>query len=666
MIASAAWLAAASLRLRGVTDFLLTVYVLAVGSIVLVALVLSPFEAFTRAGVLIASAVLTATAGGAWMLRGRPAPPAFGPLARSARDALRDPVVAVPAAAVGAGLAYAAALAVATPPNDYDTLWYHLPRAALWRQEHAVGYLERVNDLRLDVFTPGAEIVSSWIMVLDGSERFAALFQLVAVMALMLAVAGIGRRLGLEPRAAALGALLFASLPVVALQASTALNDLAVASFLVIVVHFVLEGRPTGLVVGAVSLGLAVATKTTALLALPLLAIVVFALSPWRRWPAIALSGAAGIVLGAFWYVVNLAESGSLMPRFVPIVPGPSLDDEETALLLPAAVARLAVDAFDPAGSVGRDRYLYAVAGAVLIAAGLTVAARRRSRTGAITAVVAAGLVLIPVLFVSLYDRLLRGFQRFWLEVEPDLAFIGYPRDADAPSPFVSWYGPLGLLLLVVSVPLAIRDVRRGALRRAGVLLALLPVFYVVPIAAALSYNAFHGRYLMPAVALAATTWGLVLRVRPFAWAAAAIAAVTVCLSFVHYREKPAGFAILGGSDVESVWSESRPEVFAHSLAPGGSGTLGALEERAAAGDTVALRIRQDDVSYPFFGADLDRRIVFVDDTGGLDEKADWLVVAPGLSAAVCSAGWHSLPTGEPGWRLYRRVGLCPGETADS
>jgi hypothetical protein len=169
----------------------------------------------------------------------------------------------------------------------------------------------------------------------------------------------------------------------------------------------------------------------------------------------------------------------------------------------------------------------------------------------------------------------------------------------------------------------------------------------------------------MSAVALAAATWGLVLRVRALAWAAAAIATVTVVLSFVHYAEKPAGFAVLGGDNPRSVWNESRIEILAHSRAPGGAGPLQVLEQQAAPGDTVALRIRQDDVSYPFFGADLDRRIVFVEETGGLDASADWLVVAPGLAADVCDEGWHSLPVAEPDWRLYRRVALCPGETAE-
>ena len=82
-------------------------------------------------------------------------------------------------------------------------------------------------------------------------------------------------------------------------------------------------------------------------------------------------------------------------------------------------------------------------------------------------------------------------------------------------------------------------------------------------------------------------------------------------------------------------------------------------------GETVALRLNSDNVSYPYFGDGLDRRIVYVDDEGGLDADADWLVVAPGLNVEICPAGWRrELAAG--GWRLYRRVGLCPGESAAS
>lgn len=667
LIAATAWLVSASLRLRGAIDFLLSLYLGATSAVMVMVLAVSPFDALTRGWLVLALAMLTGTAAAVWVLRGRPAQPSLRPFLSAGRDVLRDPVVALPAAAVGIGFVYSAVLAIATPPNDYDTLWYHLSKAAFWRQEHGVGYVERANDLRLDVFTPGAELVSGWAMTLSGDERFAALFQLFGLAATMLAIAGIARRLGLDRRAAALGALLFASLPVVVLQASTALNDLALASFLVIVVYFLLRDSRLHLALGGLALALAVATKATALIALPVLALLAFGLTPRRRWLDVALAGAGGIALGAFWYYVNRAETGSFVPRFAPTDDATTVSEDSGPVRYLALLSRLAIDAVDPAGSVGRDRYLYVVAAVVVLAVGIGFAARRRSRSVAIAAIVAACLVAVPAAFVTLHEKLLDGYQRLWVNAgESNLAFLGAERDAVPPSPFVSWYGALGVLLVLASVVLAAREVRRGALRRAGLIFALAPVLYLAVITVGLGYTIFHGRYLMPAVALGAATWGLVLHVRAVAWAAAVVAAVTVTLAFVHYVEKPAGFSVMGGDNPRSVWNESRVEVLAHSRAPGGAGPLRVIEEEAEDGDTVALRIRQDDVSYPYFGADLDRRVVFVEDTGGLDAEADWLVVAPGLAAGICAAGWRPLSTGEPGWRLYRRVGLCPGESAAS
>lgn len=667
LIAATAWLVSASLRLRGAIDFLLSLYLGATSAVMVMVLAVSPFDALTRGWLVLALAMLTGTAAAVWVLRGRPAQPSLRPFLSAGRDVLRDPVVALPAAAVGIGFVYSAVLAIATPPNDYDTLWYHLSKAAFWRQEHGVGYVERANDLRLDVFTPGAELVSGWAMTLSGDERFAALFQLFGLAATMLAIAGIARRLGLDRRAAALGALLFASLPVVVLQASTALNDLALASFLVIVVYFLLRDSRLHLALGGLALALAVATKATALIALPVLALLAFGLTPRRRWLDVALAGAGGIALGAFWYYVNRAETGSFVPRFAPTDDATTVSEDSGPVRYLALLSRLAIDAVDPAGSVGRDRYLYVVAAVVVLAVGIGFAARRRSRSVAIAAIVAACLVAVPAAFVTLHEKLLDGYQRLWVNAgESNLAFLGAERDAVPPSPFVSWYGALGVLLVLASVVLAAREVRRGALRRAGLIFALAPVLYLAVITVGLGYTIFHGRYLMPAVALGAATWGLVLHVRAVAWAAAVVAVVTVTLAFVHYVEKPAGFSVMGGDNPRSVWNESRVEVLAHSRAPGGAGPLRVIEEEAEDGDTVALRIRQDDVSYPYFGADLDRRVVFVEDTGGLDAEADWLVVAPGLAAGICAAGWRPLSTGEPGWRLYRRVGLCPGESAAS
>ena len=82
-------------------------------------------------------------------------------------------------------------------------------------------------------------------------------------------------------------------------------------------------------------------------------------------------------------------------------------------------------------------------------------------------------------------------------------------------------------------------------------------------------------------------------------------------------------------------------------------------------GETVALRLGLTDLSYWYFDPGLERRVVFVDDKGGLDADVDWLVVAPGLGVDICPSGWRR-ETAAGDWRVYRRVGLCPGESAAS
>ena len=664
LIAGAAWLVAASLRLRDAADFLLAVYLCATGGVILLVLALSPFGLVTRAGVLVASAGLVAAAGAVWHLRGRPAAPSMREAAAAAWTALRDPVLAVLAVGVALALAYTVALVVATPSNDFDELWYHLPRAAVWVQEQGLHYIDHANTSRLNENPPAAEILSAWAMALEGGDRFADIFQLVALVATLLAIARIARLLGFGHREAVFGALLFATLPVVALQAATAGNDVVMTSFVAVVVVFMLSDSRTALGLGAFALALSVLTKGTALFTIPLLAIVAAILVPRRRWLSVGVVGAVSIGAAGLWYAFHQAEAGGAGEE-----QGAVLDRGAQAepFMFPAFMARLAIDAVDPAGSVGRDRYAYAIAAAVLLVLAGAWAYRGRSRAAALSGVAAAALVLLPVAFESIYDTLRRGYQRALVGVDPDIAFRGYTRDPTVPGPFNSWYGPVGLIAFLAAAVLLIVAIRRGSLRKGVLVLALAPLITLAIVATTWGYSIWHGRFFMPAVALSAATWGVLHRVRALSWAVAAIALTTVLLSFLHYYPKPAGISLLDGRTGESVWTKSRTEII-ESLAPGPTPQnqlLRRLDDRARGGETIALRLNPDNVSYPYFGEGLDRHIAYLDDEGGLDAGADWLVVAPGLNVEICPTGWRrELAAG--GWRLYRRVGLCPGESAAS
>src|SRR5204863_444910 len=83
---------------------------------------------------------------------GRPRPPRMPvPRPRSA------PLLALFALAVSAAIAYQLFLAVATTPNNYDALTYHLTRAVAWLHQGHIGYFDAAAG-RANGFPPNAEI----------------------------------------------------------------------------------------------------------------------------------------------------------------------------------------------------------------------------------------------------------------------------------------------------------------------------------------------------------------------------------------------------------------------------------------------------------------------------------------------------------------------------
>ena len=289
-----------------------------------------------------------------WTMRERPRPPRVLPRQGVVRDALRDPALAILAVVVSCGWVYVLALAFFTPPLEWDVLTYHLPRASFWLQDEAVRYIDHANDARLNGNPPGGEIGLLWTMALSGGDRLVALPQLAAASALVVGVVGIAGRIGLSARSALLGGLLFASLPLVAVQAPTAYNDLVVASFLVIAAYASIGRGRSELVLLALAIALALTTKFTGILALPVLALVAAVANPIRRWPALAGAGLAGIALGSPWYIVNRVETG----HFDGALTNATAQVQERTLIAIAPTIRRELYSFvDFSGTRGIDLY---------------------------------------------------------------------------------------------------------------------------------------------------------------------------------------------------------------------------------------------------------------------------------------------------------------------
>ena len=289
------------LRLRSAVGFLLVAYLFASAEIVAGSLLLSTGRWLTRGPLLAFAAVVFGVAVVVWARLGRPRAPLTAATVRSFNATLRDPIVALLAGLTVVSQLYLLAVSLTVPQSLPDTMLYHLPRSALWKQQHAVAYVANVPEVAVNVFPPNAEIETAASMILSGGDRYAGLVQLVALAFACVAIVGVARRLGFDHRAAVFAALAFSTFTVVMLQTPTALNDLVVASLLIACAYFAIGVARIDLALGAVALALALGTKLTTVLALPALALVVFASQSLRRWVAVALYGAAGIAAGSFW-----------------------------------------------------------------------------------------------------------------------------------------------------------------------------------------------------------------------------------------------------------------------------------------------------------------------------------------------------------------------------
>jgi hypothetical protein len=659
MVAATAWLVALRLGLPTAAGRLLSAYVVGFAEIVVITLGLSALDTFRAPTLLGAVALMFACALAAIVL-GRPAPPPGSEGRHVIRDAIRDPILVVLGLVVAAGLVYSAALLLFTPANDWDAMTYHLARAAFWIQQHAVGYVPAGGDLRIDVNPPNAEIGSAFTMILSESDRIVGIVEFAAALATALGVYGIASRIGLPRNEALFGALAFLSLPVIMLQSSSTLNDLVVASFLVASTYFLLGTLRVELVLGGVSVAMAVGTKYTAYIALPLLALIVLAGQPRRRWPGVALAGIAGMFVGSYWLIVNLVETGQLDGGA-----GDLLDqhpDRSPAPVL-ARTTRMLVNLADDL-NLGTDLLLYPIAAAL---AGLAVFAcsRRKRRAGDpdgsargraawIAKASLVGVACVPLLLGTIHEYLLRAHEKLWLSLgETDLAFIDRERESPSPSTSLSHFGPLGFVLVLAGMVAATVAWRRGDLRRLAVLLAAAPAVMVFLVALALVYDPWRGRFLVFGLALAASTWGLVLRYRWLAWGATSIAAVTVLLTFVHSLEKPAGVRIFDEETSRGVWGEPREVVQTWRRSDGTAEVVDFFGREPQSG-RVGLRVSGDDWVYPYFGRSLARDVAFVPD-GQIDRTLDWLVVAPSREGKPGRAWSLALQTTD-GWRVYRQA----------
>ena len=163
-------------------------------------------------------------------------------------------------------LAVVLLMALAAPPNDPNSMGYHLPRVAQWAQQGSIGHFPASYLAQL-FHPPLAEWNILQLQILSGGDRFANLPQWFALAGCGLTASLLARELQQGLAVQALAAVIAVTLPVGILLGSNSANDLVVSfwllAFVLFAVQYLRERTAALLLLCGLALGFVLLTKGT-------------------------------------------------------------------------------------------------------------------------------------------------------------------------------------------------------------------------------------------------------------------------------------------------------------------------------------------------------------------------------------------------------------------
>lgn len=240
---------------------------------------------------------------------------------RVSLDGVRESLSSGPVRGLLVGGAVVAAItlliALVAPPNNNDSMTYHMARVAHWVESGNVNFYATSYTAQL-YQAPWGSYVMLHLLLLDRGDQLVNMGQWLSLVGCALVGSLVAAQLGAGRIGQALAGLVVLTLPMAILQASSAQDHLLVSFWLVCLASLVLTSRD-GIswrltVEVGVCLGLAIITKvTTYVFAPPLILLAAFWLvrrTKWRAVPRIALAGLLALGLGSLQWARNAAVFG--------------------------------------------------------------------------------------------------------------------------------------------------------------------------------------------------------------------------------------------------------------------------------------------------------------------------------------------------------------------
>ena len=128
-------------------------------------------------------------------------------------------------------------LAILIPPNNWDSMSYHMTRVEEWRQNLNV-YPFPTSNIRQVNYPPLAEYIILNLHVLSQSDYFANLVQYFSLLGSLSLISLSVKLFGLDIKGQFLSVLLLLSIPMVIFQSTSTQTDLTASFFLLGVICF--------------------------------------------------------------------------------------------------------------------------------------------------------------------------------------------------------------------------------------------------------------------------------------------------------------------------------------------------------------------------------------------------------------------------------------------
>ena len=209
-------------------------------------------------------------------------------------------------------------IALVAPPNNWDSMTYHMSRVMHWIQNQSVSFYP-THILRQLHQNPWAEFAIMHFQILSDSDRFANIIQWFSMIGSIVGVSLIAKQLGANSRGQVFAAVVVVSIPMGILQASSTQNDYVVSFWLVCFVYYSMllttEQSLADSIAAGASLGLAILTKATAYIyALPFLlwsACSILKRLRWRAWKPLLVILTVTLLLNFGHYARNFELFGN-------------------------------------------------------------------------------------------------------------------------------------------------------------------------------------------------------------------------------------------------------------------------------------------------------------------------------------------------------------------